>query len=404
MGWLPTVVGLQRGRYFARRPLAYCLLRTVDFVCAVFRHAFPQPERFIQPPNTLLLCNGAHLGDVMLTLSVISALKRQWPSIKIGVLVGSWSSPLVEGHPDISFVHYMDHWKLNRSSRPFWEKIRRYLSMRRKVVRDIEAVGYDAAVDFYFFFPNAAILLSQANISTRLGYSSGGFGGFYTHPLHWSTKAQSVVQYHFDLLRILCSNLSDAIPDPQAGVAASLNGQFSRDIAESTRLPAPGYVLLHPGAGDPAKEWPIEGWQELLRNLLSAGHRVVFSGSGARECAQVNQIQSGFQGITNLCGQLKWSEFIYLVKRARVLVGVDSVAGHVAAAVGTPCVIIRTGMNNPWLWRPLSDKCEYLVVKTPCTLGHLKPGVKGTASIHEITPDRALIAIKNVLIEKAKLQ
>lgn len=391
------MVGLQRGKYFARNPVVYFFLRMVDVVMA----ALPCHTKTIgvsaQNPNRLLLCNGAHLGDMMLMLTVIPAIKRVWPEVEIGVLAGSWSKPLVEGHPDISYVHYVDHWKLSRTSRPFWSKMRKHFSLRRKAIRDIRSVGYDVAVDFYFFFPNAAILLSQVGIHTRLGYTSGGFGALYTHPLDWSPKNQSVVQYHLDLLGIFNSGFVDAIPDPHAGIAAVLTGQFAERVVKPLRLPEPGYVLLHPGTGNAVKEWPMESWRELLRQLINSGHRVVISGSGARECVCANQIVSGFSGVINLCGQLDWSGFVSLVQRANVLVGVDSVAGHVAAAVDTPCVVLPAGMNNPILWRPLGDQCEYLITSLHCAPCYRKRGCESMACIREITLDRVLMAITSLI-------
>lgn len=397
MGWLPSVVGLQRGKYFARSAIAYCFLLAVDITYAAFSRTLVHAPAPTQSPQRLLLCNGAHLGDVLLMLSVLPALKRKWPNIEIGVLVGSWSKSVVEGHPDISNVHYVDHWKLNRSARPVWAKIIRYLSTRRKAIGAIRSVDYDVAVDCYFFFPNAAMLLSQAGIPARLGYSSGGFSGYFSHSLNWSPKHQSVVQYHLDLLAVLSPDLSDAIPDPRAGVMAASSGSSSEGTAVSMFFPEPGYILLHPGAGDSVKEWPTESWREIIRRLLAAGHRLVVTGSGERECARVNEILSEFQGIQNLCGRLEWSEFVHVVRRARMLVGADSSPAHVAAAVDILCLVIPTGMNDPCLWRPLGGKCRYLQVNVPCAPCYLKRGCENMACIREITPRQVMTVMESLL-------
>ncbi len=122
------------------------------------------------------------MGDALMMTSLLAALKSADPEVKLGVVVGSWSRPIVEGHPLIDVVHTVDHWKLNRSPLPLWKKIVQYYATKRRAVREIRAQSYDAAIDFYPFFPNAIPLLWQAKVPMRIGFTSGGFGPVLTIP------------------------------------------------------------------------------------------------------------------------------------------------------------------------------------------------------------------------------
>src|SRR5579864_9028118 len=67
----------------------------------------------MKPPTRILLLNGAHIGDVVIASSVIPILRSAYPDAEIGMLVGTWSQMVVNNHPELTYTHYVDHWRLN---------------------------------------------------------------------------------------------------------------------------------------------------------------------------------------------------------------------------------------------------------------------------------------------------
>src|SRR5262249_18586430 len=128
-----------------------------------------------------------------------------------------------------------------------------------------------------------------------------------------------------------------------------------------------GYLVLHPGAGSSQKHWPMERWQALTDLLLADGHTLVFTGNTTAEQATVAALIVGRGGCVALCARLSWPEFVSVVADSRLLVGIDSVAGHVAAAVNVPCVVIGTGIPHPAHWRPRNPLCRVLTHPVPCS-------------------------------------
>jgi ADP-heptose:LPS heptosyltransferase len=333
-------------------------------------------------PNRILIANGAHLGDVVLATAVLQALKSAFPKVKIGVLIGSWSHAVILDHPLVDWIHTVDHWKLNRSGNALWLKWRQYLGTRAKALKEIRSIGYDVAIDLYYFFPNSVLLLWQLAIPMRIGYTSGGLGPLLTHPVDWKNQDISVVQYHAELLRRLGLESQDLelLRPTLPAVNPERSAAFTSVLGFSSK-----YLVLHLGTGHKLKEWPMPKWRQLVEYLVSKGCRLVFTGAGAKEHREIEGIIHGLPNCHNLCGLLDWQAFVSTLSQARIVIGVDSIAGHIAAAVGTPSVIIGNGISNPHHWRPQSENCTVLMHEVPCAPCYRKQGCEGMECVQGIS-------------------
>ncbi len=373
-----------RGRYFVRHKGFNRLFRMLDAVLGMFVYLRPLQES--RPARRILIANGAHLGDVVLSTAVLPAIREAFPEARIGMLVGSWSRPVVRDHPMLDWVHTVDHWKISRARISLWEKMKVYWRTRRQALGEMREIGYDVAVDLYFYFPNAFLLLRQAGIPQRIGYTSGGFGPLLTRSLDLTLGTRSVVEYHCDLLRL--------IPGGERLNRAHARPVLPRVSFDVARVVGAGaYVVLHMGSGSPLKDWPLEKWRELALALVARGRRLVFTGSGERERLQIEALLAEVDGNVNLCDRLKWPEFVEVVGGASLLVGVDSVAGHVAAAVGTPVIVVGHGMNNPVLWRPLADRSIVLTHPMPCAPCYRKTGCATLDCIRGLAPELVMAEV-----------
>nr|WP_051939525.1 glycosyltransferase family 9 protein [Phaeacidiphilus oryzae] len=117
------------------------------------------------------------------------------------------------------------------------------------------------------------------------------------------------------------------------------------------RSPAPGAVVVHPGANAPARRWPVERYAEVVRGLLAAlpGRPVVLSG-GPGEEPLVRELAGLLPPLPVYCG-LPFREFAGLVGQASLLIGTDSGPAHLAVAYGTPSVTLF-GPVAPEIWGP----------------------------------------------------
>ena len=381
-----------RGRYLIRNPALNAWLRLLD--TAVTPFARPELRRPTERPRRLLIAIGGHLGDAVIATSVLPALARWSPETELGMLLPSSARVVVDGHPRLRWIHAVDHWKTSRSTQRLIAKWSRYRSTRRCALREIAAVGYDVAIDLYAYYPNMARLLRSAGIPVRIGYRSGGCGPLYTRAIDWNFTHEHTAIQHLRLLgaldpdfveRIAASDLRYDLPPLDAADRVDTD-----TVLDSAGLDRGGFVVLHPGTGAAHKAWPMAHWRELAARLRADEHRVVVTGTGIAEAKIAKRILQDIPDGVNWCGQLSWREFRGVMYAARAVVGVDSVAVHVAAGDGTPCVAIMPGVNDIDQWRPLGERCAVVTNLTPCAPCFRNTGCAMMECIREVSVDAVL--------------
>ncbi|WP_232839202.1 glycosyltransferase family 9 protein [Streptomyces triticisoli] len=116
--------------------------------------------------------------------------------------------------------------------------------------------------------------------------------------------------------------------------------------------PAPGAVVLHPGAGSPARCWPVERFTAVAEVLRARGHRAVVTG-GADEGDLVSGLakRAGLPDTDVFGGGPPFDRFSALVAGAHAVVSGDTGIAHLAVAHATPSVTL-CGPVPPSRWGP----------------------------------------------------
>jgi ADP-heptose:LPS heptosyltransferase len=384
-----------RGRYLVRNPALHAMLRLSDAALEAVRSS--QPTHSAGSPRRILLAVGGHLGDAVIATSVLPVLRRRFPDAVIGMVMSSWSSVVVRDHPDLFRIHSVDHWRLNRSAADFTAKWRQYRRTRRRAIDEIRETGYDAAIDLYPYYPNVADVLWRSGIPVRIGYRSGGYGSLYSHAIDWTDTRAHTAEQHLRLL----SNLDPEIAEAEVGYSLPLLNMDAR-MRTTTELRARGlepgsFLVLHPGAGEARKAWPTAMWLELAERLREIGHAVAITGAGPAEVIIANQIVAGAPGVVNLCDHLDWGAFRAVLASARAAIGVDSVAMHVAAGQGIPCVAIMAGMSDPLHWRPMGTHVEIVTRAVQCAPCFRSDGCAAMSCVRDVSVDDVERALRRVM-------
>ena len=128
-------------------------------------------------------------------------------------------------------------------------------------------------------------------------------------------------------------------------------------------LSAP-YIAIHPGSGSLLKNWPAERWTALAEWILAqeSAPRILLIGGEADEAqfAKLLQVLDG-QNIL-IARDLPLPHLAALLEKCALFLGHDSGISHLAAAVGTPCVLLF-GPTDPSIWAPASPRVK--VIQAP---------------------------------------
>jgi len=393
---MDTPLPAMRGHYSIRNPAANASLRALDATLRLLVRARPVSGP-VAAPRRILISNIAHLGDVIVATSVLPALHAAYPQAEFGFLIGSWSLPVLEGHPLVTRRHVFDHWMQSRASAPRREKWRVHRRTRAPALREIRAVGYDLAIDLYWNMPNTLPLLWQARIPVRVGYGSAGFGPLATHCLELSEARDHVLERHRVLLGLLLvdahclSLMRPTLPPASSQTLADVTARL-REMGVNQE----NYVVFHPGASARFKEWPEQKWRALALGLTGAGCDIVFTGHGASEEAMIQRIIRGVPGCASLCGRISWQGVVGVIQQARLLACVDTVAGHIAGAVGTPSAVLTAG-PSPYLWKPTGAPSRVLMAPVPCAPCHRNYGCTGMECLRDLDVEQALDACSRLI-------
>jgi ADP-heptose:LPS heptosyltransferase len=148
-------------------------------------------------------------------------------------------------------------------------------------------------------------------------------------------------------------------------------------LRQHTRIDRP-FVLFHPGSARREKFWEPERWAEVITRATTQWkvHAVLTGGSSTLEKAHLAQIQAKLPrpvenspagSVIDLSGKLDLLTLAAMIAQARLVVTVDSAPMHLAAAAGTPQVVLF-GPTNPFHWRPRESAALILQGESPLPL------------------------------------
>jgi heptosyltransferase I len=333
------------------------------------------------PPNRLLVVRLGAMGDVIHTLTAVSSLCAAFPHTKIGwIIEDRWSELVCAGgaplsgprspqRPVVDFVHIVDtkRWRKSLLSR----QTRREA---RQAIREVRDQHYEIAADFQGALKSAAF--------ARMSKASVIFG--FTHPREWPARVfyqcpvetsgvHVIEQYH---------SLAEAVagkPLPQSAPIFPRDENAETSIAKKLSGLSKNLVIINPGAGWGAKQWPAERYGEVARALSLSGLFPLIN-FGPNEHKLAYEVQTASDGVAQPIS-CSISELIALTRQARLFIGGDTGPLHLAAALQIPVVAIF-GPTDPARNGPYGTKA--IVVRNPASR---------TSLSHTRAPDRGLLAI-----------
>jgi heptosyltransferase-3 len=337
-----------------------------------------------------------HLGDVLLTTPVFSVLKQLYPGIDIDALIYSETVPMLSGNPSIDMVHEVDR---------LWKKKGTLLQIKKEkqLLLQLKARKYDLVINFTDRWRAAWLsrfLHPRYSVSQKYSHKRGQWWmKSFTHLYSAPKTPRHIVEIHLDALRRLGVLLLTA--DKSLSFAAGHEAELMIEnlLAEHKLMPA-GYIVVHPTSRWMFKGWNHAGFAEVFKQLTLAGYKLVItSGPDKKEVDYVEEILAMQQSeAVNVAGKLTLKELGALIAKASCFIGLDSVAMHMAAALGTPCVALF-GPSNEKTWHPWQVRHEVITENyscRPCNMDGCGGG-KISECLQAIESQRVVTVINNLL-------
>ena len=303
----------------------------------------------------ILVIRGGAIGDFILTLPVLAALRRQFPDTHLEVL----------GYPHIASLAL--HGGLADAVRP--------VEARALAAFFADMGDLDDAMGHYF---------SGFHIIVSYLYDPDGF---FAENVKACTKAQFIPGPHrpdeakpLHATEVLLKPLErlaifDADPVPQL--------RFSRTEA----TPAP-MLAVHPGSGSEKKNWPPEQWAKFLAHIMSGTDWNVLLVGGEAEGNRLAELAAPLPSSrVRLAQRQPLHELAQSLRACLGFVGHDSGITHLAAAVGLPGLALWAETNES-IWCPRSP--AFRVLRNSDGLARLSPETVFTVLSKMLTAPRAV--------------
>lgn len=307
-------------------------------------------------PGSIAIFRALQLGDMLCAVPAFRALRKRWPRARISLVGLPWQREIVERFPE-----YLDE-LIVFPGYPGLPEQGHDLAALTAFLEEMNRRSFDLLLQMHGNGSVLNPLLALCGAKKIAGFSA---------PDAYRPDAGMFIDYPEDLHEIerllaLLRHLGiDGEPTLEFPISEDERLEFYR-LANRHKLRAGGYACLHPGARDPVRRWSSENFSEVARHLLACGLQVVVTGTPA-EARIAEQIVAATDGrVVNLVGETSLGMLAALIDNARVLVCNDTGVSHVAAARGTPSVVLFTA-SDPAHWAPLD---QTLHLPAPPDLNH----------------------------------
>lgn len=112
------------------------------------------------------------------------------------------------------------------------------------------------------------------------------------------------------------------------------------------------FIAVSAISGMPSKNWPLERWAALLRNVQESTGLPLLLLGGSADAPRLASLTEKHPQMHLLAGELDVIEALACVTRARAYIGLDSALSHAAVAAQTPSLVLFSGQSHPGLWKP----------------------------------------------------
>jgi len=340
-----------------------------------------------------------NMGDLIMSGPAIRALKETF-GCTITLLTSSMAAGIAPFLPEIDDVMLFD---------APWVKTNNNLESKSfyNIIEEIKQKQFDAAVIFTVFSQNplpSAMIAYLANIPRRLAYCRENPYQLLTH---WIPDKepygfiQHQVQRDLELVKIIgAGTLEKRLRLKLKTNVWSAVSRKLRSIGVDMQRP---WIIFHAGVSEQKREYPKPLWIEAGKQVNDKiNYQIILTGNSAEQ-SSIEFIKKGIgENAFNAAGMFTLEEFITLIKRSPLVVSVNTSTAHIAAAVGTPIIVLYALSNpqhSPWMARgkvlvydipeELRSKNEVLCY----VYDRLHP-----KDVSMITPEEIIDSIRDVLI------
>ena len=283
--------------------------------------------------NRILVIRGGAIGDFLLTLPALKLLRDEFPSAHLEILGYKHIIALVENRGYADSVRSIDYAPLAS----FFSRDGELPAELAKYFRSFQQIIS------YLFDPDEIFAnnLKRCGVKNLIKASPQINDGEHA-ARQLARPLEQLGLFLEDAAAMLYPNKEDRM--------------FAKKFLERSAQPL---LALHPGSGGERKNWALENWRELgdwLIESMQPSTLLVVIGEADESRAQ--QLKEWWAERPVCFAQnLPLPQVAALLERCAMFIGHDSGISHLAAAVGTPSLLLF-GPTDPEIWAPANERVK----------------------------------------------
>ena len=281
-----------------------------------------------------------HFGDVLLLTPTLAAVRRLYPQAHISVLVRDGTETILEGCGLIDQILLTaPPERKQRRIGHFFDQVRMLRKLRERRYDYVFELTDGDRGRWCGALCNAGLRCTSSYAWPKSTIWRKVYQGLV--PDDWNQCHR--VEKDYMLVRHF-------LPLPDEAPALVFQ---PKTLRAECNVPTEPYVVLHPASRWKRKLWPLERWAAVGRHFASLGLAcVISSGPDSQEVAFALELREQIgAGAFYTGGRLAWNELGVLIQNARLFVGIDTAAMHLAAACQTSIVALF-GPSIDHHWHP----------------------------------------------------
>ncbi|GAA6765897.1 glycosyltransferase family 9 protein [Flavobacterium sp. CGRL1] len=273
------------------------------------------------------------MGDVAMTVPVLRAFVKQYPTVKLTVISRPFFKPFFEGIPNLEFFAFDEK-----------EKHKGFPGLVR-LYKDVKKLKVDAFADLHNVLRSKVVSLFFALSGKKRATVDKGREGkkeltraenkiFKQLPTMFERHAKVFEELGFPL------NLSN----PQFPEKAVLNSDILDIIGnENQKL-----IGIAPFAQYKSKVYPLDLMKEVIAKLAeNSSYKILLFGGGKKEIEILDSLSEPYKNVINMAGKIKFQQELQLISNLDVMLSMDSGNAHIAAMLGVK-VVTLWGATHPY--------------------------------------------------------
>ncbi len=334
----------------------------------------------------ILVIQTAFIGDAILTLPMIKALKEKFTGCALDVLAIPSTADIFNASPYIDNVEVID----KRGKQKSFFSLIGFTSRLRKN-------NYTRVYSPHRSFRTSFIAMNL-NVRETYGFSNSSFKYVYKHLIDYNPSHHEVrrnldlagFDYNGEGWRIL-----PEIKAPEESVH-KVNAFISQNSINGK------FAVIAPGSVWNTKKYPAEYFAEIIKYLTGSSYKVILIGSAVEKnlCKEIER--GAGKGVYIAAGEFSLIETAELIKRSEILICNDSAPTHLGMSAGVPVITLYCSTVPEFGFYPYSENSAYLRVNglkcKPCGIhGHERCPIKTFECGYRLDPQIVISKIKEML-------